>query len=151
MACTRFFALVAFAAWHGNSSGRRLLPEVAEARHEPAPRRVEIGRWSGSTAQDRDLTPEQRATLRHAAKVAVLPDRYARRAKVSRVIGIVLEQMAALRSLAASRPTPELPYRAGWELLSKCPAANLEPEPLEVMGGEALEEEPWRQASDPAV
>ena len=136
---------------YGNSSGRRLLPEVAEARHEPAPRRVEIGRWSGSTAQDRDLTPAQRATLRHAAKVAVLPDRYARRAKVTRVVGIVLEQMEALRSLVGSRPLPELPYRAGWELLSRCPSANLEPEPLEVIGGEALEEEPWRQTTDPAV
>ena len=37
------------------------------------------------------------------------------------------------------------------ELLSRCPSANLEPEPLEVIGGEALEEEPWRQTTDPAV
>ena len=59
--------------------------------------------------------------------------------------------MEALRSLVGSRPLPELPYRAGWELLSRCPSANLEPEPLEVIGGEALEEEPWRQTTDPAV
>ena len=39
-------------------SERHFLPHVAEARGEDA---VELGRWSGSTAQDADLVPVMRA------------------------------------------------------------------------------------------
>ena len=119
----------------GNASARRFLCEVAEAREEPPPRRVEIGRWSGATAQDMDLAPHLRAALAHSARVSTLPDRYARRAKVTRVIRIMREQIAALRDLVSER-AGDLPDAAGWELLPRCPAAACIPV-LDIVGGVA--------------
>ena len=115
----------------GTASARRFLPEVAEGRGEPSHRRVEIGKWSGATAQDMDLAPHLRAAMAHTAKHSVLPDRYARRAKVTRVIRIMCEQVAAVRELVCSGAP--LPDAAGWELLPECPAANHAV--LEVVGG----------------
>ena len=40
---------------------RHFLPHAAEARGEPPEDNVELGRWSGSTAQDADLEPTLRA------------------------------------------------------------------------------------------
>ena len=123
-----------WAARYGYSSCRPVLPEIACAREEPAPRRVEIGRWSGSTAKDKDLAPEQREQLRHARDLAVLPDRYARTAKVQRVCKIIHEQMSAVHTLLASGAT--LPDSAGWELMPERPVQLGELVPLEVLGGE---------------
>ena len=118
----------------GNASARRFLCEVAEAREEPPHRRVEIGKWSGATAQDMDLAPHLRAVMAHSARHSALPDRYARRAKVTRVIRIMREQIEAVRLLVHERGGA-LPDAAGWELLPKCPAANCSV--LEIVGGVA--------------
>ena len=118
----------------GNASARRFLCEVAEAREEPPHRRVEIGKWSGATAQDMDLAPHLRAVMAHSARHSTLPDRYARRAKVTRVIRIMREQIEAVRLLVHERGGV-LPDAAGWELLPGCPAANCSV--LEIVGGVA--------------
>ena len=59
-------------------SARHFLMEVGGHRDEPSTRQVEIGRWSGSTAQDVDLTPAQQLAWRHRLASGVMPDNYCR-------------------------------------------------------------------------
>jgi len=80
-------------------SARHFLMEVGSHRDEPSTRQVEIGRWSGSTAQDVDLTPEQRLVWRHQLAAGRMPDNYAPKGKVRRVCRILGAQLAALESL----------------------------------------------------
>ena len=96
---------------------RHFLPHAAEARGEPPEDTVELGRWSGSTAQDADLEPTLRAQRCHRLRVGSLPDRYAQTAKVGRVIGIITRQMSAIRQLIWSR-WDALPWAGGWQLLA---------------------------------
>ena len=96
---------------------RHFLPHAAEARGEPPEDTVELGRWSGSTAQDADLEPTLRAQRCHRLRVGSLPDRYAQAAKVNRVIGIITRQMSAIRQLIWSR-WDALPWAGGWQLLA---------------------------------
>ena len=98
---------------------RHFLPEVAEARHEPPERAVQLGRWSGSVAQDRDMMPDERARWAHCLRVGRLPARYAPRAKAQRVCAILTEQMQAARDLIARVGAHALPLRGGWELLPR--------------------------------
>jgi len=64
-------------------------------------RAFEIGRWSGSTAQDPDLTPSQREQRRHRLAAGVMPEGYAPLSKVARVCGILGDEMEALDHLWA--------------------------------------------------
>ena len=80
-------------------SARHFLMEVGGHRDEPATRQVEIGRWSGSTAQDADLTPVQRLAWNHRLAAGVMPDHYAPLAKVQRVCRIIGDQLRALELL----------------------------------------------------
>ena len=80
-------------------SARHFLMEVGSHRDEPSTRQVEIGRWSGSTAQDVDLTPEQRLVWRHQLAAGRMPDNYAPKGKVRRVCRILDAQLSALESL----------------------------------------------------
>jgi hypothetical protein len=52
---------------------RHFLPHAAEARGEPPEDNVELGRWSGSTAQDADLEPTLRAQRCHRLVSARCP------------------------------------------------------------------------------
>jgi hypothetical protein len=98
-------------------SERHFLPHAAEARGEPPEEAVELGRWSGSTAQDADLEPTVRAARCHRLRVGTLPDRYAQAAKVGRVLGIISRQMDAIRKTIWSR-WDVLPWTGGWQLLA---------------------------------
>jgi len=104
------------AATFGLHSARHFLPEVALARNLPPEDRVEIGRWSGSTAQDVDLIPDVRAAAASARRAGEMPDRYAPKAKVVRVCRILTEQVAAARAVATQYPPPDL--LGGWDLLA---------------------------------
>ena len=77
-------------------SARHFLMAIAGHRSEHPLRLVEIGRWSGSTAQDPDLTPSQRLDKRHQLAAGVMPDNYAPLAKIRRVCQILGDQLAAL-------------------------------------------------------
>ena len=104
-------------------AARHFLMEVAGARGEPALRAVEIGRWSGSTAQDPDLAPSAQLARRHQLRAGVMPEAYAPLAKVARVCGIVGDQMGALDALWASLQGRSLPVFGGFEPLAAWPAA----------------------------
>ena len=104
-------------------AARHFLMEVAGARGEPALRAVEIGRWSGSTAQDPDLAPSAQLARRHQLRAGVMPEAYAPLAKVARVCGIVGDQMGALDALWASLQGRALPVFGGFEPLAAWPAA----------------------------
>ena len=78
---------------------RHFLMECSGARGVHSLRAIEIGRWSGSTAQDPDLTPSQRQNRRHQLAAGVMPENYAPLAKVTRVCEILGAEMAALEKL----------------------------------------------------
>ena len=86
---------------YAKHSSRHFLMEVSGARGEPAVKAVEIGRWSGSTAQDPDLAPAARHVMRHQLLAGVMPEAYAPLAKVARVCNILDDQMCALAGLWA--------------------------------------------------
>jgi hypothetical protein len=97
----------------GLSSARHFLPEIALARNLSPEDRVEIGRWSGSTAQDADLTPARRQEAAASRSRCTLPDRYAPKANVVRVCKILTQQVDAAREVVSQNPT----LTGGWELL----------------------------------
>ena len=94
---------LADAALFTKHSARHFLMEVASHRGEHPLRQVEIGRWSGSTAQDPDLTPSQRLNRRHQLESGVMPDNYAPMGKVQRVCQILGDQLDALNRLWCDR------------------------------------------------
>jgi len=98
-------------------SERHFLPHAAEARGEPPEDAVELGRWSGSTAQDANLEPTLRDKRCHRLRVGMLPDRYAQAAEIGCVIGIITRQMDAIRKTIWSR-WDALPRTGGWQLLA---------------------------------
>ena len=102
-------------------SARHFFLEAAGARDMAPLRAVELGRWSGSTAQDFDLTPAARLARRHEVSASTMPESYAPQAKVARVCEIVGGQMAAIDALyVASRPDG-LPLFGGFEPLRQWP------------------------------
>ena len=80
-------------------SARHFLMECSSARKVHALRGVEIGRWSGSTAQNPDLTPNQRLNQRHVLEAGKMPEAYAPCTKVDRVTAILGDEMEALSKL----------------------------------------------------
>ena len=113
--------------WAKHAS-RHFLMEVAGARGEPALRAVEIGRWSGSTAQDPDLAPTARLVRRHQLRAGVMPEAYAPLAKVQRVCSILGDQMGALDALWASLGGAALPLFGDFAPLAAWPAAPASPD-----------------------
>ena len=103
-------------------SARHFLMEVAGARGEPALNAVEIGRWSGSTAQDPDLAPSAQLRRRHQLRAGVMPETYAPLAKVGRVCGILGDQMGALDALWSSLQGQALPAFGDFKPLEAWPA-----------------------------
>lgn len=102
-------------------SGRHFLLEVCGHRAVPPLKSVDVGRWSGSTAQDADLTPAERMSRKHQLQAGVMPDWYAPCAKIDRVCRILGEQMVAVdAAYAASRPDG-LPLFGGFEILTRWP------------------------------
>jgi hypothetical protein len=104
--------------------------EVGGHRDEPATRQVEIGRWSGSTAQDVDLTPAQRLAWNHQLAAGVMPDNYAPLAKVQRVCRIIGDQLLALELLwekhakSGDRRFASLPVYGDFTVMKAWPAAS---------------------------
>ena len=103
-------------------SCRHFLMECGGARSLHALRAVEIGRWSGSTAQDPDLTPSERLHRRHRLAAGEMPESYAPSAKVSRVCEILGDEMAVLDELwarAAGDPAGirSIPPLGGFDVL----------------------------------
>jgi len=80
-------------------SARHFLMECSSARNVHPLKGVEIGRWSGSTAQDPDLTPSQRLNARHVLEAGKMPETYAPSTKVDRVKSILGDEMQALDNL----------------------------------------------------
>ena len=115
---------LADAALFTKHSARHVLMEVASHRGESWLRQVEIGRWSGSTAQDPDLTPQQRVNWHHQLRSAVMPDNYAPMGKVQRVLGILNDQMHAIGHLwrAWARGDAELPVFGDFTIMRQWPA-----------------------------
>ena len=115
-------------------SARHFLMEVGGHRDEPATRQVEIGRWSGSTAQDVDLTPAQRLAWNHQLAAGVMPDNYAPRAKVQRVCRIIGDQLLALELLweehveSGDRRFASLPVYGDFTVMRAWPAASADGE-----------------------
>lgn len=111
-------------------SARHFLMEVGGHRDEPATRQVEIGRWSGSTAQDVDLTPAQRLAWNHQLAAGVMPDNYAPLAKVQRVCRIIGDQLLALELLwkehvkSGDRRFASLPVYGDFTVMKAWPAAS---------------------------
>ena len=77
-------------------SFRHFLMECAAKRGVNPLRAVEIGRWSGSTAQDPDLTSNARIHKEHVIQSGVMPEHYAPLNKIARVCAIVGDEMTAL-------------------------------------------------------
>ena len=117
---------LADAALFTKHSARHVLMEVASHRDESWLRQVEIGRWSGSTAQDPDLTPQQRVNWQHQLRSSVMPDNYAPMGKVQRVLGILGDQMDALGHLWRKWTcgAVELPAFGDFTVMSQWPASG---------------------------
>ena len=113
-------------------SARHFLPCVAEARSEPPERAVEVGRWSGSVAQDSGLVPSVPQARAHVLRLRAMPERYGQHAGVPRVCNIILDQVRAARELvaAAARRREPLPILGGWHLLG-APSGDAAPLRLE--------------------
>ena len=101
------------AGLYGLHSARHLLPEAVVGF--PALEGVEVGRWSGSTAQDTSLAPAAQLLLAHTARVGVLPAHYAHEAKVARVIGILSRAASLLRNACAVDERAPPPVFGGWD------------------------------------
>lgn len=82
-------------------SARHFLMECSNARRVHSLRGVEIGRWSGSTAQNPDLTPSQRLNQSHVLAAGKMPEAYAPCTKVDRVKEILGDEMGALDKMWA--------------------------------------------------
>jgi hypothetical protein len=100
----------------GNSSARHWAPEVALARSVPAEQRVEIGQWSRSSLQDRDMAPHELRAEEARRVAAVLPDRYARQSKLLRAARIMTDQIHASRAVLSDRGVDAIPVLGGWEI-----------------------------------
>ena len=111
-------------------SARHFLMEVGGHRDEPSTRQVEIGRWSGSTAQDVDLTPQERLVWRHQLASSAMPDNYAPLAKVRRVCRIIGDQLVALELLwehhveSGDTTFESLPLYGDFSVMKAWPAAS---------------------------
>ena len=86
-------------------SARHFLMECSSSRKVHALRGIEIGRWSGSTAQNPDLTPSQRLNQRHMLAAGKMPEAYAPCTKVDRVKEILGDEMGALDKMWAKATT----------------------------------------------
>ena len=76
----------------------------------------ELGRFSGSSAQNADLVPSEAMLRRHSLQCAVLPDMYARAARVEKCMDRLLRFEDVLRrALArAGGDVSALPLFGGW-------------------------------------
>ena len=96
------------------------------ARGAPAVRAIDIGRWSGSTAQDPDLAPAEMHARRHQLLAGVMPEAYAPLSKVARVCRILGDQMDALASfwagLASSGGVHSVPVNGDFSPMHAWPA-----------------------------
>ena len=103
-------------------SPRHFMPEVSSSREEPVACRNELGRWTGSAAQDDSLMPKVRETRagRHTYTPKHMVDVYAQNPLARIPITILGRQMDALRAYV--RPVEAaggLPAYGGWEDIPK--------------------------------
>jgi hypothetical protein len=103
-------------------SPRHFMPEVSSSREEPVACRNELGRWTGSAAQDDSLMPKVSETRagRHTFTPKHMVDVYAQKPLARIPITILGRQMDALRAYV--RPVEAaggLPAYGGWEDIPK--------------------------------
>ena len=99
-------------------SGKHLLPNVGRSLHLSDPQLNEIGRWSGSRAQN---TAASGAPSREA-QVGPCPAAYSTEAAEEVVPAIMETVVASLRELHDRVPAAALPHTGGWSML-RHPAA----------------------------
>ena len=99
-------------------SGKHLLPNVGRSLHHPDSQINEIGRWSGSRAQN---TAASGAPPREM-QVGPCPAAYSTEAAEEVVPAIMEVVVASLRDLHARVPASALPHVGGWSML-RHPAA----------------------------
>lgn len=107
------------AAAFGSSSARHFAPEVALARGYPAHLRVEIGQWSQSSFQDRDLMPHERKAEEARRSAAVMPDRYAPQAKLMTAARVLTSQFKVAKAILEDKGLEAIPITGGWQILSE--------------------------------
>ena len=83
-------------------SGRHCLTASSAARGEDFRRQVEVGGWSGGSADGSDILPEEFQRAKQAMKLAVMPIRYTQRLRPLRLAAIMRQQTQAFRTLLAS-------------------------------------------------
>ena len=105
-------------------SFKRFLLNVAESDPSVSTADAhELGRFSGSVAQERDLEPVAALLERHTARISVLPAIYAQKAKVATSLHRLCRVELLLRSARSRAAAGErLPYLSEWGLF--CPPAN---------------------------
>ena len=127
-------------------SGKRYLFNVADS--SPAFSLAdanEVGRFSGSVAQDPDLVPEAALLARHDLRARLLPSMYARKSKVATVLKLVarlhLVQRDACALFAAMPGCPHLaamPAEGGWGpdgVFAPAPASASAPPRITLVSG----------------
>ena len=96
---------------------KRFMANVAEASEELSATDVnELGRFSGSTAQNADLEPSAAMLQQHTARVTVMPALYASESRVTKVFDIICRAQLALRRAAANAAANPalLELKGGW-------------------------------------
>ena len=106
------------ASAYAGHSAKRFLLNFAMA--SPAFNEVdcnEVGRFSGSTAQSKDLTPTAAMLSKHSLRCAVLPEIYAGKTKVDTALSLIERASDQLRSWALGwwQGSVELSPEDGWD------------------------------------
>ena len=90
---------------HGHFAKRFLLNLVDDSPEFNTIEANEVGRFTGSTAQNTDLIPLESMLRAHEARVAVLPARYAAKRKVAIALDLVARIHLVLRRTTAAFPS----------------------------------------------
>ena len=110
------------ASYHQHSAKRFLLSAAEWADGFGGPDASEIGRFSGSIAQNPDLEPIQAMLQRHTLRSSVLPDIYSRQARVDKVFdALAALHFAVKRAAVRLRDTPDAFSGDAWEAMRGSP------------------------------
>ena len=84
------------------NSGRHCLTASSAARGEDFQRQVEVGGWTGGSANGSDTMPEELQRAKQAMRIAVMPIRYTQRLRPLRLAAIMRQQTQAFWDLLTS-------------------------------------------------
>ena len=106
------------ATFHGHSAKRFLLNVADGAGSFDSVDSNQVGRFSNSTAQDRDLEPTQAMLSKHTLACSVLPAIYAKKSKVDSAFSLLARMHTLLVRVAHLYRDGqlELPLVDGWEI-----------------------------------